>query len=67
MLTEDTDQFMIGMRVWVGGSKPGVISFIGETQFAPGEWAGVTLDDPIGMLISLILLLYIKEIIASLM
>ncbi|KAF2361557.1 CAP Gly-rich domain [Trinorchestia longiramus] len=48
VLTEDTDQFMIGQRVWVGGSKPGVISFIGETQFAPGEWAGVTLDEPTG-------------------
>ncbi|XP_018018649.1 restin homolog isoform X2 [Hyalella azteca] len=48
VLTEDTDQFMIGQRVWVGGSKPGVISFIGETQFAPGEWAGVTLDEPNG-------------------
>lgn len=48
MLTEDTDSFIIGDRVWVGGTKPGVISYIGETQFAPGEWAGVTLDEPIG-------------------
>ncbi|KAG7167630.1 CAP-Gly domain-containing linker protein 1-like 3, partial [Homarus americanus] len=48
VLTEDTDSFIIGDRVWVGGSKGGVISYIGETQFAPGEWAGVTLDDPIG-------------------
>lgn len=48
VLTEDTDKFMIGQRVWVGGSKPGSISFIGETQFAPGDWAGVTLDEPIG-------------------
>ena len=47
-MTEDTDQFMIGQRVWVGGAKPGVISFIGETQFAPGDWAGVTLDEPNG-------------------
>lgn len=39
---------MIGQRVWVGGSKPGAISFIGETQFAPGDWAGVTLDEPTG-------------------
>lgn len=48
VLTEDTDSFIIGDRVWVGGTKPGVISYIGETQFAPGEWAGVTLDEPIG-------------------
>ena len=47
-MTEDTDSFIIGQRVWVGGTKPGVISYIGETQFAPGEWAGVTLDEPIG-------------------
>ena len=48
VLTEDTDQFMIGQRVFVGGSKPGVISYIGETQFAAGDWAGVTLDETIG-------------------
>jgi CAP-Gly domain-containing linker protein 1 len=34
--------------VWVAGSKPGAIAFIGETQFAAGEWAGVILDAPIG-------------------
>lgn len=39
---------MIGQRVWVGGTKPGKIAFIGETQFAPGEWAGIALDEPIG-------------------
>lgn len=48
VLTEDTDSFIIGDRVWVGGTKAGVISYIGDTQFAPGEWAGVTLDEPIG-------------------
>lgn len=48
VLTEDTDSFIIGERVWVGGTKPGQIAYIGETQFAPGEWAGVVLDQPIG-------------------
>lgn len=48
VLTEDTDSFIIGERVWVGGTKPGQIAYIGETQFAPGEWAGVVLDDTIG-------------------
>ncbi|XP_071094158.1 CAP-Gly domain-containing linker protein 1-like isoform X2 [Haliotis cracherodii] len=43
-----TDDLKIGDRVWVGGTKPGVIAFIGEAQFAPGEWAGVALDEPIG-------------------
>lgn len=48
VLTEDTDSFKIGDRVWVGGTKPGIIAYIGETQFAPGEWAGIVLDLPIG-------------------
>lgn len=51
ILTEDTDSFIIGERVWVGGTKPGQIAYIGETQFAPGEWAGIVLDEPIGMCI----------------
>lgn len=48
VLTEDTDSFIIGQRVWVSGNKPGHIAFIGETQFAPGDWAGIALDEPIG-------------------
>uniref|UniRef100_A0A1E1VZZ4 CAP-Gly domain-containing protein n=1 Tax=Pectinophora gossypiella TaxID=13191 RepID=A0A1E1VZZ4_PECGO len=48
VLTEDTDSFIIGERVWVGGNKPGQIAYIGETQFAPGDWAGIVLDEPIG-------------------
>lgn len=43
-----TDDFIIGDRVYVGGTKPGHIAFIGETQFAPGEWAGIVLDQPVG-------------------
>lgn len=39
---------MVGERVWVNGVKPGVIQYLGETQFAPGQWAGVVLDDPVG-------------------
>lgn len=39
---------MIGDRVWVAGNKPGRIAYIGETQFAPGDWAGIVLDQPIG-------------------
>jgi len=34
--------------VYVNGVKPGVIQFIGETKFAPGEWAGIVLDDASG-------------------
>ena len=42
------DDFIIGDRVWVGGTKPGFIAYIGETRFAPGQWAGVVLDQPVG-------------------
>jgi len=45
---EETDSFIIGETVYVGGSKRGKISFIGETQFAKGEWAGVVYSEPIG-------------------
>ena len=44
-MTSNTDSFIIGQRVYVNGTKPGVIQFIGETKFAPGEWAGIVLDD----------------------
>lgn len=32
----------------MAGLKPGIIAFIGEVQFGPGEWAGVVLDSPVG-------------------
>ena len=34
--------------MWVGGTKAGFIAYIGETKFAPGEWAGIVLDEPVG-------------------
>lgn len=40
--------FKIGDRVWVNGSKPGYVQFVGGTQFAPGQWAGIVLDESIG-------------------
>ncbi|XP_066238516.1 CAP-Gly domain-containing linker protein 2 isoform X1 [Saccopteryx leptura] len=40
--------FEVGERVWVNGVKPGVVQYLGETQFAPGQWAGVVLDEPVG-------------------
>ncbi|CAI9157018.1 unnamed protein product [Rangifer tarandus platyrhynchus] len=45
---EFVDDFQVGERVWVNGNKPGFIQFLGETQFAPGQWAGIILDEPIG-------------------
>ncbi|XP_053267524.1 CAP-Gly domain-containing linker protein 1 isoform X2 [Pleuronectes platessa] len=40
--------FQLGERVWVNGNKPGCVQFIGGTQFAPGQWAGIVLEEPIG-------------------
>ncbi|KAM4634979.1 CAP-Gly domain-containing linker protein 1 isoform 2-T2 [Polymixia lowei] len=40
--------FQIGERVWVNGNKSGYVQFVGGTQFAPGQWAGIVLDEPIG-------------------
>lgn len=50
VLTQDTEQFIIGQKVWVGGIRPGQIAYIGETHFAPGDWAGIVLDEPNGMM-----------------
>lgn len=30
------------------GSRPGILQYIGETQFASGNWCGVQLDDATG-------------------
>jgi len=41
----------IGDRVIISsgqGSKLGVLRYRGATQFAPGEWCGIELDDPLG-------------------
>lgn len=32
----------------MNGNKPGVVQFLGDAQFAPGQWAGVVLDEAIG-------------------
>ncbi|XP_033906779.1 CAP-Gly domain-containing linker protein 2 isoform X4 [Acipenser ruthenus] len=45
---EVAGDFVVGERVWVNGAKPGCVHYLGETQFAPGQWAGVVLDDPVG-------------------
>eukprot|EP00123_Amoebidium_parasiticum_P018244 comp24146_c2_seq1/m.43922 comp24146_c2_seq1/g.43922 ORF comp24146_c2_seq1/g.43922 comp24146_c2_seq1/m.43922 type:complete len:698 (-) comp24146_c2_seq1:1517-3610(-) len=38
----------VGGVVVVGGSKRGILRFLGPTQFADGIWAGVELDEPAG-------------------
>ncbi|KAF6024682.1 CLIP2 [Bugula neritina] len=42
---KQSDDFIIGDRVYVGGTKPGVIAYLGVTKFATGDWAGVILDE----------------------
>jgi len=32
----------------VSGSKLGTLRYLGPTDFAKGEWAGVELDDAVG-------------------
>lgn len=38
----------IGDSIFVNGCKSGFLRFCGATQFAPGIWAGVELDEPEG-------------------
>uniref|UniRef100_A0A4W5QRX8 CAP-Gly domain-containing protein n=1 Tax=Hucho hucho TaxID=62062 RepID=A0A4W5QRX8_9TELE len=40
--------YQVGEKVWVNGNKPGYVHFLGDTQFAPGQWAGIVLDEAIG-------------------
>jgi len=48
VLNEDTSSLMVGMTVWVDGTKRGRIAYIGDVHFAGGEMAGVHLDAPRG-------------------
>ena len=48
VLNENTKMLMVGMRVWVDGTKPGRIAYIGDVHFAAGDMAGIHLDDPCG-------------------
>ncbi|CAN9501069.1 unnamed protein product [Ophioblennius macclurei] len=51
-ISEEGDEvlgdFAVGEQVWVNGVKPGAVAYLGETQFAPGQWAGVILNEPVG-------------------
>lgn len=48
VLNEDTGMLMVGMPVWVDGTKHGRIAYIGDVHFAKGEMAGVHLDTSCG-------------------
>ena len=38
----------VGSRVLTTTGKKGIVAFLGEAQFATGEWVGVVLDTPDG-------------------
>lgn len=50
--SERADGLKIGCRVMIvnsdGSAKCGLLRFIGETEFAKGEWAGIELDEKLG-------------------
>ncbi|XP_046863372.1 CAP-Gly domain-containing linker protein 1-like [Xenia sp. Carnegie-2017] len=43
-----SESLKIGDEVLVGGSKLGILRYLGPTEFAKGEWAGVELKEPLG-------------------
>ena len=40
--------FDVGQTVELGDGQVGVVQFVGNTHFAPGDWIGVVFDEPIG-------------------
>lgn len=38
----------LGDKVVIGGAKVGILKYCGTTKFAPGIWAGVELEEPLG-------------------
>jgi len=48
------DWITVGEKVLVRPySLPGIVAFIGETQFAPGTWVGVALQSATGKIITI--------------
>lgn len=45
---EESNVLKIGDMVIVSGTKPGILRYLGPTEFAKGEWAGVELQEPSG-------------------
>ncbi|RUS77086.1 hypothetical protein EGW08_015169 [Elysia chlorotica] len=47
-LSQESEIMEVEDRVIVAGQRKGTIKFIGQTQFASGQWYGVELDKPVG-------------------
>lgn len=49
-MAEDNDSWVkVGVKVLVKDKNwLGVVRFFGKTEFAPGKWVGVELDDALG-------------------
>ena len=45
---DDSSTLKIGDQVIVSGTKMGVLRYLGPTEFAKGEWAGIELQEPLG-------------------
>jgi hypothetical protein len=45
---DDSSTLKIGDQVIVSGTKMGVLRYLGPTEFAKGEWAGIELKEPLG-------------------
>ena len=41
-----TSGVKVGARVLVSGGRTGVVRYLGQPQFAPGDWVGIELDTP---------------------
>lgn len=45
---KEEEFFVVGDRIYVDDFRPASVAYFGETDFAPGDWLGVVLDDPTG-------------------
>uniref|UniRef100_T1K2C8 CAP-Gly domain-containing protein n=1 Tax=Tetranychus urticae TaxID=32264 RepID=T1K2C8_TETUR len=46
--SRSSEEFQIGDKIYVNGVKPGIIRFLGTTNFASGKWSGIELEDGSG-------------------